>query len=76
MTTTAPEPDLMTLVGKRNMAIRHNHSPAEAAELARQITAIQVRRDLGRLAAKASDLPAEIRRELSAFLAMQLGVAA
>lgn len=74
--TVTIEPDLMTLVGKRNMAVRHNHPPAETAELDRQITAIQVRRDLGRLAAKASGLPSEMRRELSVFLAEQLGVAA
>lgn len=78
MTAIGENRELMSLVGRRNMATRWGHilPAAERADIERQITAIQVRRDLGKLAEKAAALPAKDRKGLAMFLAEQLGVAA
>jgi hypothetical protein len=66
---------LHKLQGRKACAIRYGADPAVLASIEREMTMIQVRRDLGRLASKAAVLPAEDRTELSQFIMSELTAA-
>ena len=67
---------LHQLQGRKAVAIRCGADPAVLSLINREMTLIQVRRDLGRLAVKASVLPAEDRTELSKYISAELLAAA